>query len=146
MISKTLLGLLLGLALLLLLLYLYSCKKRPAKPFSGESIKHNIEQWGETYSSTCASCTSKGCCSGGGETQKRPKHAAIEYYDDEELDAFAKRDGSDYTDEEQQQFRDIFFSLLLEDRKGWLKSLEKRHIVLPPSLQKEVEELLTNFS
>lgn len=65
------------------------------------------------------------------------------YYDDEELDRFAGRAATDYTDEETEEFRDILLTLLPSDAPGWTVSLEKRRINLPASLRPELELLLT---
>ena len=64
------------------------------------------------------------------------------YYDDEELDRFAGREASDYTDVETEEFRDILLTLLPSDAPGWAVSLEKRRINLPEALKPELELLL----
>ena len=65
------------------------------------------------------------------------------YYDDEELDRFAGRAATDYTDEETEEFRDILLTLLPSDAPGWTVSLEKRRINLPDPLLPELELLLS---
>lgn len=65
------------------------------------------------------------------------------YYDDEELDRFAGREASDYTDEETEEFRDVLLTLLPSDAPGWSVSLEKRRINLPETLKPELELLLS---
>ena len=62
----------------------------------------------------------------------------IIYYEDEELDAYANRSGEDYTQEEIEQFRDILLTLLPEDIAGWARSLQLRHIPLPPEVSDEL--------
>lgn len=62
----------------------------------------------------------------------------IIYYDDEELDTYANRSGEDYTQEETEQFRDILLTLLPEDIAGWARSLQLRHIPLPPEVSDEL--------
>ena len=64
------------------------------------------------------------------------------YYDDEELDRFAGRDASGYSDEETEEFRDVLLTLLPADAPGWSVSLEKRRINLPETLRPELELLL----
>ena len=64
------------------------------------------------------------------------------YYEDEELDRFAGRASSDYTDEETEEFRDVLLTLLPSDAPGWSLSLEKRHINLPETLRAELELML----
>lgn len=65
------------------------------------------------------------------------------YYDDEELDRFAGREATDYTDEETEEFRDVLLTLLPSDAPGWSVSLEKRRINLPADLIPELELLLS---
>jgi len=62
----------------------------------------------------------------------------IIYYDDEELDVYASRPGDDYTEEETEQFRDILLTLLPDDIAGWARSLQLRHIPLPPEVSDEL--------
>lgn len=62
----------------------------------------------------------------------------IEYYDDEELDIYAHRSGTDYTVEETEQFRDILLTLLPSDIAGWARSLQLRDIPLPPDVSDEL--------
>lgn len=68
------------------------------------------------------------------------------YYDDEELDRFAGREASDYTDEETEEFRDVLLTLLPSDAPGWSVSLEKRRINLPETLKPELELLLSEVN
>lgn len=62
----------------------------------------------------------------------------IIYYEDEDLDAYTNRSGEDYTQEEIEQFRDILLTLLPEDIAGWARSLQLRHIPLPPEVSDEL--------
>lgn len=62
----------------------------------------------------------------------------IEYYDDEELDAYKGKASADYTDEEIEQFRDILLTLLPEDIAGWARSLQLRGIKLPDAVREEL--------
>lgn len=66
----------------------------------------------------------------------------IEYYDDEELDAFAGRSSDAYTDEEADQFREILMTLLPSDIKGWNRSLILRGIHVPDQIKDELILLL----
>lgn len=66
----------------------------------------------------------------------------IEYYDDEELDAFAGRPSDAYTDEEADQFREILMTLLPSDIKGWNRSLILRGIHVPDQIKDELILLL----
>ncbi len=62
----------------------------------------------------------------------------IEYYDDEELDAYIGRKADDYTDEEIEQFRDVLLTLLPEDIAGWGRSIQLRDIELPSAVKEEL--------
>jgi len=55
----------------------------------------------------------------------------IEYYDDEELDAYAGRAADSYSEDEILQFRDVRNTMLEQDVSGWEKSLKERNISLP---------------
>jgi len=62
----------------------------------------------------------------------------IEYYDDEELDRFAGRDATSYTDSETEEFRDVLLTLLPDDIAGWGRSLQLRGIELPTPVRDEL--------
>lgn len=62
----------------------------------------------------------------------------IEYYDDEELDQFIGRAPEDYTEEETEMFRDVFYTMQETDVAGWVRSLQLRGINLPDGVKDEV--------
>lgn len=62
----------------------------------------------------------------------------IEYYDDEELDAYAGMAPGQYTDKQIEQFRDILYTMREEDVAGWSRSLQLRGISLPDEIKDEV--------
>ena len=62
----------------------------------------------------------------------------IEYYDDEELDAFAGREPESYTPAESEQFRDVLLTLLPDDIAGWARSVQLRGIALPVDVRDEL--------
>lgn len=62
----------------------------------------------------------------------------IEYYDDEELDAWKGIDPDSYTPEQIELFREIFYTLRPEDVPGWVRSLQLRQIAVPESLRDEI--------
>jgi hypothetical protein len=64
-------------------------------------------------------------------------NAKIEYYDDEELDALAGIDPSDFTAAQHDAVRDIFSTLQESDVPGWCRSLQLRNITLPPDIREE---------
>lgn len=62
----------------------------------------------------------------------------IEYYDDEELDRFIGRAPEEYTCEEADLFRDVFYTMQDTDVAGWVRSLQLRGINLPDEVKDEV--------
>ncbi len=62
----------------------------------------------------------------------------IEYYDDEELDRFRGRDGCEYTEEEEEEFREVLFTMKNDEVAGWVRSLQLRGIELPDGVKDEV--------
>ena len=62
----------------------------------------------------------------------------IEYYDDEELDKYAGVAPDSYTPQQEDEFRDIFYTMLDEDVAGWVRSLQLSGIALPDNLKDEV--------
>lgn len=62
----------------------------------------------------------------------------IEYYDDEELDRYKGIAADAYTTEQEEEFRDIFYTMQEEDVAGWVRSLQLRGVALPDSLKDEV--------
>ena len=62
----------------------------------------------------------------------------IEYYDDEELDRFKGRGSNEYTEEEEEEFRDILYTTKEDEVAGWSRSLQLRGIELPDGLKDEL--------
>lgn len=62
----------------------------------------------------------------------------IIYYDDEELDRFKGRESEDYTDEEAEEFANVFYELKEIEVAGWVRSLQLRQVNLPEQLMDEV--------
>lgn len=62
----------------------------------------------------------------------------IEYFDDEELDAYAGREAESYTDSETEEFRDVLLTLLPQDIAPWARSIQLRGITLPPAVREEL--------
>lgn len=83
-----------------------------------------------------------GCCGMHITCEKDSLLAAVsgevEYYDDEELDAYRGRRSDDYAEAEIEQFRDVLLTLLPEDIAGWGRSLQLRSIELPDSVREEL--------
>ncbi len=60
-----------------------------------------------------------------------------EYFDDEELDALACIKPDEYTESQQKQLSEVFYTLKESDVAAWLRSLQIRRIELPVSLRDE---------
>ena len=65
----------------------------------------------------------------------------ITYYDDEELDAFAGRDENAYSHEEEEQWRDVLYTLQPGDLLGWGQSIKHRGLVMPAAIRQEFLQL-----
>lgn len=62
----------------------------------------------------------------------------IEYYDDEELDAFRGRPSDSYTSQETDEFAGILYTMRPQEVRGWTRSLTLRGINLPDQIKDEV--------
>lgn len=62
----------------------------------------------------------------------------IIYYDDEELDAYKGIESDQYTEEQTEQFAQIFYELKEIEVAGWCRSLQLRGIELPDGIKDEV--------
>lgn len=62
----------------------------------------------------------------------------IEYYDDEELDQYIGVSPEQYTPRQEEEFREVFYTMRDTDVAGWVRSLQLRGIALPDSLKDEV--------
>lgn len=61
----------------------------------------------------------------------------IEYFDDEELDRFRGRDAESYTAAEEDEFREVLYTMFPHEVEDWTHSLELRGVALPPSVHEE---------
>ncbi|MBF0577820.1 phospholipase [Dysgonomonas sp. GY617] len=61
-----------------------------------------------------------------------------DYFDDEELDKYKKYSEEDYTAQEVDEFREVFYTLLDEDKPRWVRSLQQREIPIPNELKDEI--------
>jgi hypothetical protein len=80
-----------------------------------------------------------GCCGACATCEKktRPPAAPIEYFDDEELDAFRGTHPDAYAPGEIDLFRNVLYTLRPDEITAWLASLEQRTIALPDPLRQE---------
>lgn len=86
-----------------------------------------------------------GCC-GAHEVCEFDKlkmdETVIEYFDDEELDAYKNVNENLYTNDQIDQFRDVLYTLKTDEIKNWLLSLERREVQLPIILKSEARMLM----
>ena len=68
-----------------------------------------------------------------------------EYFDDEELDRFANRPSDTYTAEEVDEFREIFYTVLDEEKPRWIRSLSMRQIAVPDEMRDEVLMIVSDL-
>lgn len=64
-------------------------------------------------------------------------NAEIVYYDDEELDALAGIEPENLTEEQAEQIREVFHTLLEKDVIGWCRSMQLRNISMPEDVREE---------
>jgi len=62
----------------------------------------------------------------------------IEYYEDEELDAYRGRPGDGYSEKEVEEFRYVLYTMREDEVAGWMRSLQLRQVELPDELKDEV--------
>ena len=62
----------------------------------------------------------------------------VEYYDDEELDRYIGTPPEAYTAEQEEEFRDVLYTMRDEEVAGWVRSLQLRGIALPEGVKDEV--------
>ena len=66
----------------------------------------------------------------------------VEYFDDEELDAFIGRPSDGYSDEEAALFEEVIYSMRPEETAAWSRSLQLRGINVPDQVKAELYLLL----
>ncbi|MBQ8455161.1 MAG: phospholipase [Bacteroidaceae bacterium] len=79
------------------------------------------------------------CCGLHEVCEKESLRAAledVEYYEDEELDRFRGR--TSYSEEEVEEFREVLYTMRIDEVPGWVHSLELRRVNLPDELKDEV--------
>ena len=84
----------------------------------------------------------EGCCGQHLTCEKDSLLAAvskdIEYFEDEELDAYRGVAPEGYTDEQIEQFRDVLYTLRPEELAAWGRSIQLRGINLPTAVKDEL--------
>lgn len=69
----------------------------------------------------------------------------FDYYNDEELDEFRGLMPEDYTDLQIEQFRDVLYTLQVDEVAGWLKSLQLRGVHPPEIIREEALMVVAEF-
>ena len=87
-----------------------------------------------TKSQACADCSSASAACYK-ECMIEASATDIEYFDDEELDAFRGRASDAYTDDEAEQFAEVMLTMRPDEVKDWGISLTLRGICLPDQLK-----------
>jgi len=115
--------------------------------FYRKDVAENADETGENASSGapvqgCAdeSCGIRSICPSeqilAGECKQE-----VTYYDDEELDDYRGRDENGYTAEEEEQWRDVLYTLQPADLLGWGQSIKHRGLVMPAAIRDEFLQL-----
>lgn len=83
-----------------------------------------------------------GCC-GQHEVCERDSLIAAftekpEYFDDEELDRYKEKDSATYTEQQVNEFREVFYSIFDEEKPRWIRSLQMRGIQVPDQMKDEI--------
>ena len=66
-----------------------------------------------------------------------------EYFDDEELDRFRGRAADAYTAAEEDEFREVLYTMFPREVEDWTHSLDLRGITLPTTVRDEVLLILS---
>ncbi|MBP5323357.1 MAG: phospholipase [Bacteroidaceae bacterium] len=76
------------------------------------------------------------------ELMLRALRQQIEYFNDEELDAYRGISENDYDDSQIEEFREVLYTMQPNEVEDWLKSLELREVALPLVLKEEAYTLV----
>ena len=102
-------------------------------------LSHNKDGSPDVINNAAASCAT---CNGSDprceqECMMEAATKPIEYFDDEELDAFSERESDSYTDEEAEMFREVLYTMKPQEVKDWCRSLNLRRVSLPDQVKDE---------
>jgi len=73
------------------------------------------------------------------------KHDEPEYFNDEELDQYKGVEANAYTDAQVEEFREVFYTLIDDEKQLWLHSLKLRGVNLPNQLKSEVLSVINEI-
>lgn len=68
-----------------------------------------------------------------------------EYFEDEELDRYRKRPADSYRDNEVEEFREVFYTILDEEKARWIRSLQLREIEIPNQMKDEIVLIISDL-
>ena len=128
------LPLILFLCLGLLILVLYEVRERRKRKHTNASSPAELIQPAPAPSDDGECCGQHLVCERDTLLQS---NARIDYYDDEELDALAGIDPTDYSETQHTMLREVFDTLQERDVAGWVRSLQLRNIALPQDIREE---------
>jgi len=77
------------------------------------------------------------------EAGAAPVSQALEYYNDEELDAYRNVSPDDFSEQALDEFREVLYTLRTTEVAGWLASLDKRGVALPSQIKEEAVMILS---
>lgn len=120
-------GALIILAVVVLTGFVLWATDRHAKPEQPEEVPHTAD--GE-------------CCGMHEVCEKVPPTLKPEYFNDEELDAYAGRPADAYTADEVEEFREVMLTLRPDERAPWAVAIERRGIAVPEPLRDELIMLI----
>ena len=102
----------------------------------------------EEYDARMRELEDSECCGAHDVCEKeqmiRALRQKIEYFNDEELDAYQGIGEDDYTDEQIEEFREVLYTMQTNEIEDWLKSLNLRGVSLPILLKDEACQLIAS--
>lgn len=102
----------------------------------------------EEYDARMKELEASQCCGAHDVCEKeqmiRALRQKIEYFNDEELDAYQGIGEDDYTDEQIEEFREVLYTMQTNEIEDWLKSLSLRGVTLPILLKDEACQLIAS--
>lgn len=118
-----------ALGILILVLFEWRARRQTAEERAKEDAQVAARQTQNT----------EGECCGQHLVCEREKAMTTEpvYYDDEELDNLQGIAAEDLTEEQAEEIRAVYRSLMPQDITGWVRSIEQRGISLPEDVREE---------
>lgn len=110
-----------------------------------QAVRHRLPKAEQPEGGT--SCANESACAQAGascmhDCVMEQAVKEIEYFDDEELDAYKGRKSDSYTDEEAALFAEVLYTMRPEEVKEWTASLTLRGINMPDQIKDEAIMLM----